>query len=332
MDKIDDLIVMVNDINRRFGTKVIGSGTDYSPPERIPTSSLSLDKALGGGWPMGRMVLLWGNKSSGKSTMCLRAIAEAQKLGKRCLYIDAEKAYDPSWAEKNGVDIDSLLVMRKNSVDDILSATKKLFGLVDVMVLDSLNTVNSPRFFEEENNSIGQNARSAGELLAKWNAWNEDTLILLISQARNKFSGTTVYVDHGGGLAAEHFPSVIVKLFSSRDKTSFLFDTISSGGKVHEVRVGQMIRWEITKSKVSMPFQSGHLPLYADGRRDDTFEIMDLATKAGIIEKTGSWFRVGDVKLQGESAVREFLSSPENASLVSDIRERIMTGEIPQEG
>jgi recombination protein RecA len=330
--RLEELINQVNEINRKFGQKVIGTGSEYSIPARVPTGSLSLDHALGGGWPAGRFVMLWGNRSSGKSTLCLRSIAEAQRAGmRRCLYIDAEKGYDATWAEKNGVDTESLLVMRKNNLDDILSATKDLLqnNMVDVVALDSINAINSPKFFEEENNSIGQNARAVGELLSKWNAWNQDALIILISQARNKFAGTMVFADHGGGLAAEHFPSVIVKLFSGKDKTSFLYEKKNVGGRVIEVKIGQMIKWEITKSKVSNPFLSGQFPLYVDGRRDDSIELIDLALKCGVIEKAGSWFKIGDEKFHGENDLRKFIQ--ENQSVSEDIKKKVFDVEVPQE-
>lgn len=327
----NDLISKINDINRKLGSKVIWRGDELSPPERIPTGSLSLDHALRGGWPSGRFVLIWGNRSSGKSTLSLRTIAEAQKMGKRCMYIDAEKACDPSWAEKNGIDISSLLVIRKNGLTEILEATEKLLkeSLIDVIVLDSINAINSSKFFDGDNNSIGQNARSVGELMAKWNAWNNDALVIFISQVRNKFAANMVYSDHGGGLAAEHYPSVIVKILSSRDKNSFIYERVENSGRLIDRKVGQLVKWEITKSKVSTPHLTGQFPLYSDARRDDTYELLDLGISLGVINKSGAWLSVDDMKFQGEAALREHLRKDEK--LFSTLKDRVMAVESVEE-
>lgn len=330
--EIDELLTKVNEVNRKLGGPVIRLGKDYETPARIPTGSLSLDKALRGGWPKGRFVLLWGNRSSGKSTLALKSVANAQKLGLRSMFIDAEKGFDPVWAKMNGVDVDSLLVMRKNSLEEILEATHDLISSssVDFIVIDSINTINSSRFFSDENHSIGQNARAVGELLTKWNAWNIDTLILLISQARNKFSGVNVFSDHGGGLAAEHFPSVIVKLLASRDKSSFIHEEIQNNNRIYSARVGQLIRWEITKSKVSSPYSSGVFPLYIDGRTDYTYELINLAVTSGIVEKSGSWLRYGDRKFHGENGLRDVLRT--EPDFMEKLIEEVMAAEFPQEG
>ncbi len=326
---LDVLIGKIEEINRKLGQKTIGYANEFQILGKIPTGSVSLDHALRGGWPLGRIVLLWGNRSCGKTTLSLRAIAEAQKEGRKCLFIDAEKAFDPTWAQKLGVDTDRLLVMRRNNVEDILDATKSLLKdeIVDVVVLDSINNINSVAFFDEGNSSIGQNARALGGLLSKWNAWNVSALIILISQARNKFAGTMVYADHGGGLAAEHYPSVIVKLLSSRDKTSFLYDTIKrADGSTTNVQVGQMIKWEVTKSKVSPPFLSGQFPLFSDGRRDDSYELASLAISFGIIQKTGAWYRFNEYKWQGEENVRNALRN--DHALATTVRDKVMSFEI----
>lgn len=332
MTDINDLLVKISEVNKRLGGPIIRPGSEYPTPVRISTGSLSLDKALGGGWPKGRIVMLWGNRSSGKSTLALKSIASAQRGGMRCLYIDAEKAFDPSWAATNGVDNDSLLVIRRNSLEEILDATHDLIvgELIDVVVLDSINTINSSRFFAEGNNSIGQNARAIGELLAKWNAWNVDSLIILISQARNKFSGVSVFTDHAGGLAAEHFPSVIVKLLAGRDKGSFIYDEVSNNDMIYTAKVGQIIRWEVTKSKVSTPYSSGIFPLYSDGRDDKTFEAINLGVSAGLIQKSGSWMRYKDKKFHGENGLRDALR--EDRALLEDLIREVMDLEFPQEG
>lgn len=321
-DDIDELNVIVNQINRKHGRDVLKSGKGFSP-RRISTGSISLDKAIGGGWPMGRMAVVWGNRSATKSTLCLWSIANAQKEGLRCLYIDTEKTFDSDWAENNGVDTDKLIIMRENTIEQILDGVKELMDkkVIDVIVLDSINSANTNKFFQDGNNSIGIHARSMSELLTKINAWNENTLILLISQARTKMAGVYAYLEYSGGLAMDYYPSIIVKLFSSRDPDSITYEETTNNGKVYKEAVAQKIKWEITKSKISLPHQSGSYTYFKKGGIDQVDEIIELSIQNDSIKKAGAWYYIGDEKMQGSKGVREFLK--EHPDILKELRDEI---------
>lgn len=320
---MEELSNVINQINRKHGSEVIRSASGFSP-ERLPTGSLSLDIALNGGWPMGRIALVWGNRSSTKSTLTLWAIANAQAQGKKCMYIDAEKTFDSKWAEKNGVKTDDLLLVKKSSLEDILEITKEVLqkSLVDVIVLDSTDGVNSSKFLDDDSHAIGIHARAMSELLTKWNSWNENTLIVMIAQVRTKMAGTYAYQEYSGGQAMDFYPSVILQLLSSRDPDTLVVEKYTNNGKVYEKVVAQQIKWRITKSKVADPHQEGSYTFNKSGGPDEIDEIVQMGVKFSVLNKSGAWYYIGDEKFQGAAAVKEYLR--ENPELVSRLKDEIL--------
>lgn len=265
---------------------------------------------------MGRFAVVWGNRSATKSTLCLWSIAAAQKMGKTCAYLDTEKTFDSEWAERHGVDTKSLYIIRLNDVEDILEATKELLeqGMIDLLVLDSINALNYAKYFEDGNNSIGLQSKAIGEILQKWNRWNDNTLILLISQVRTKIERTYAYAEYSGGYAVDHYASVIVKLFSSRDKDSYVLD-----GKDE---IGQKIRWEITKSKISPPHRTGSYIFLQAGGVDVNTEAIELGISSDNILRQGSWFYIGEEKFHGEAQLKEYLD--ENPDVAEGLLKEIL--------
>lgn len=322
--EIEELEIIVNSINKKLGKKLLSNAADLKH-KYIPSGSLSLDRSLGGGWPIGRQVVLWGNRSSTKSTLSLWTIANAQKMGKKCLYIDSEKTFSTEWAIKNGVDVDSLVYFKSNTTEDILEAVEPLLkdSLVDLIVIDSINAINTAKFFDDNNSSIGLHSRSISELLVKLNRWNDDALILLVSQMRTKFQGTRAYSSYSGGMALEFFPSVIVNLLASQDKDSFVETAIQNGNKIVKKRIGRKIRWRITKSKISAPDEEGNYTFLYDGGVEQIDEIIDIGVTEGFIRKDGSWFTYADNKHHGTEALKEFLKHNDTIreTLVSQIME-----------
>lgn len=306
----EDLQHIINSINKKSKRPVFTTARGYTP-EKIPTGSLGLDIALGGGFPKGRMVVVWGNRSAAKTTLTFWTIANAQKAGKSCMFIDSEKAFDSDWAEKNGVDLDSLVFTRLSSVESILEATREPLqkGSVDLIVLDSMNGVNVERYYDSDN-SIGLHARGIRQLMTKWNAWNDNALIVFISHSKTGFLSNGYPVqEHSGGSASEHFASVTVRLTSSRGKDSKVMTEIENENKVFESLYGYRTKWEITKSKISNPFATGNFILMKDGGVDKIDELIEYAVNYGVIKKSGAWFYIGDEKFQGSLALKDRLVS-----------------------
>lgn len=321
--ELEDLNVIVSQINKKYGRAVITPGGGYTP-RRISTGSLGLDLAIGGGWPMGRFVVLWGNRSSTKSTLSLWTIANAQKDGLKCLYIDSEKTFDSDWAEANGVNVNDLMVTRLSSLEEILDTTKPLLkeGLVDVIVVDSINGVNTVKYFEDNNGSLGLHARTMAELLNKWSSWNNDSLIMLISQSRTKMQSNYAYTEYTGGLAMDYWPSVIVKLFSSRDPDTLVWNQQMNGNRIVKTVIAQKIRWEITKSKISPPHQDGSYTFLKAGGLDVLDEIVDLGVRHAVIPKAGAWYYIGEEKFHGADAVKQYLI--QHRDMVEEVRNGIL--------
>lgn len=271
----------------------------------LETPSIGLNIALGGGIGHGRQTLIWGNKSAGKSSIALQIIALAQKEGKSCAWLDAEQSYDPSWAARMGV----------NSSDVIYSATKSIAhaanygveliqGGLDVLVLDSISSVLSTSYFNEEEmkdfektGQIGSQARDLGKLSNMWNGVNEDTAIIMISQQRNKISPTYTQLAPMGGEAIKFNSSTVIKLFSTESDAKALMDDVSVGDKIYKEKVGRPVNWEIEYNKLGPMGLTGKYDFYFRGPNvgiDFAGETVELAEKYGIIKKSGGWYKYDD--------------------------------------
>ncbi|XWO14400.1 Protein RecA [Candidatus Hepatincola sp. Pdp] len=322
MDKKKALENALAQIERAFGkgsAMTLGTKNHNDDTETISSGSLSLDIALGiGGFPKGRIVEIYGNESSGKTTLALHAIAEAQKKGGVCAFIDAEHALDPSYAKKLGVQLDDLIVSQPDSGEQALEIVDTLVrsGSVDVLVIDSVAALTPRAELEGEmgDSHMGLQARLMSQALRKLTSsvGKSNTLIIFINQVRMKIG-----IAYGnpetttGGNALKFYASIRIDI---RKSTSI---------KDNDLMVGNTTIAKVVKNKLAPPFRIAEFDvMYGEGISRPS-EIIDLGVKAGIIDKAGSWFSYGDTKIgQGKEKVKDYLKS--NPSTMKEIEQKIL--------
>jgi recombination protein RecA len=301
------------------------------------TPSIGLNTSLEGGLAYGRQILIWGNKSAGKSSFCQQLVGMAQKDGKLAAWIDAEQSFDPEWATKLGVDVDNLIYSGSRTINEMVDVGTQLMSAgVDIIVVDSISALLPAIYFEKDSNElkqlentkqIGAEARdmtNAVKMLNYANNQTKQTLLILISQQRNQIGA--MYVSHSptGGHAVKFFSSTVVKLWSSESDNQAIKEKIASGDKLIEKRVGRSVNWNIDFNKTGPNFGSGSYDFYFDGSHigiDNVAEIVDVAELNGKIEKSGAWYTVLGERFQGRAKVVDWLrNNPEKVDeLVSII-------------
>jgi recombination protein RecA len=284
--------------------------------ESISTGSLGLDIALGiGGLPRGRIVEIYGPESSGKTTLALHCVAEAQKSGGVCAFVDAEHALDPVYARKLGVDLDDLLVSQPDTGEQALEITDTLVrsGAIDVLIIDSVAALTPRAEIEGEmgDQLPGLQARLMSQALRKLTASinKSKTLVIFINQIRMKIG-----VMYGnpetttGGNALKFYASVRLDIRRT--------GTIKERDEV----IGSETRVKVVKNKVSPPFKQVQFDIIYGEGISKTGELIELGVKAGIIDKSGAWYAYGGQKIgQGKEAARRFLKEhKETASEIED--------------
>ncbi len=320
MEKDKALDAALSQIERAFGKGSImrlGQNTNIDI-EAIPTGSLGIDIALGiGGLPKGRIIEIYGPESSGKTTLALSVIAQAQKRNGTCAFIDAEHALDPSYAKKIGVDIENLLVSQPDSGEQALEIADTLVrsGAIDVMVVDSVAALVPKAELEGEMGDahMGLQARLMSQALRKLTATvaRSNTLIIFINQIRMKLGvmfgnpETTT-----GGNALKFYASVrmdIRRVGAIKDKDEV---------------IGSQTRVKIVKNKVAPPFKTVDFDIMYGEGISKTGELIDLGVKSGIIEKAGAWFSYNGDKIgQGRENAKRYLM--ENPSVAEEIENKI---------
>ena len=312
--------------------KRLGSGVGINF-EYQPTPSFGLNRALGGGLPYGRQVLIWGSKSSAKSSLCLQMIALAQAEGKLCAWIDSEMSYSEDWAKQMGVDPTKLIYSQARTISDMVEVGVGLMNAgVDLIVVDSITSMLPAIYFEKDTDEMKplENTKQIGAESRDFsNAWKmlnyannkvKPTLLVLISQSRNNINAMYTSQQPSGGQATKFYSSCIVKLFSSESDNQAIKGKIKVGDKLIEEKIGRVIKWELQFSKTSPGFQSGEYDFYFRGDNIGLDAIGDLVTTAemnGIVERTGAWYILPDgTKVQGKEAfvnrVREDLDLQES--------------------
>ena len=309
---------------------------DLESPACAETPSMALNRALGGGFRYGRQHLVFGGKSSGKSSMLLQMIGIEQAKGKTAAWIDSEESFDRDWAAKLGVNVNELIVSTARSINDMVDVGTSLMRAgVDIVVVDSISSLLPAVFFEkgsddlkalENTKQIGADARDmahAVKMLNYANNQGHSTCLILISQTRNDMSGMHVSLTHTGGQSVAFYSSTIVQLFSSKSEQQAIQGKVSVGDRVIERTIGRKVTWNVKFSKTSSPFQSGTYDFYFDGRHgvDTLADMVDLAESLGLVERSGSWYSVGDVRVQGRPALVEAVRN--NPELQQTLQEGI---------
>ncbi|MDR3037243.1 MAG: recombinase RecA [Coriobacteriales bacterium] len=329
LDKTKALELTTEQIEKKFGKGSIMKYGDGGPAFEIgiiPTGSLSLDAALGlGGVPRGRIVEIFGPESSGKTTLALQVLAEAQALGGIVAFIDAEHALDPSYAARLGVDIDEVLISQPDTGEQALEICDMLVhsNAIDVIVIDSVAALVPRAEIEGEigDSSIGLQARLMSQALRKLagSLSRSNTTCIFINQLREKIGvmfgspETTT-----GGRALKFFSTVRIDIRR--------IDSIKQGTEI----VGNRVRAKVVKNKIAPPFRQAEFDLmYGEGISKEGC-IIDLGVDEGIVKKSGAWYTYGDERLgQGREAAKERLRTTPNLRDEIEVKVRKALGLTP---
>ena len=318
--KLKALQLTLDKLDKTYGKGTVMKMGDKAieEVETISSGSLGVDLALGvGGYPKGRVIEIYGPESSGKTTLTLHAIAEAQKAGGIAAFIDAEHAFDRNYAEKLGVDIENLIISQPDNGEQALEIAENLIrsGAIDIVVIDSVAALTPKSEIEGEmgDSKMGLHARLMSQALRKLTGTISKTncTVFFINQLREKIGvmfgnpETTT-----GGNALKFYSSVRLDIRRSTQ--------IKDGENV----LGNRTKVKIVKNKVAPPFKTAEFDIMYGEGISKTGEILDLAVEFEIIKKAGSWFSYGDTKLgQGRDAVKALIK--DNPELADELEEKI---------
>ena len=320
-DKKKALETAMQQIEKTYGKgSIMRYGDNVQPNvEAIPTGSLALDLALGiGGVPRGRIIEIYGPESSGKTTLALHVLAQAQKMGGEVAFVDAEHALDPTYARALGVKIEDMLISQPDTGEQALEITEALVrsGAIDVVVVDSVAALVPRAEIEGEmgDSFVGLHARLMSQALRKLTGIiaKTNTVVIFINQLREK-----VGVMYGnpevttGGRALKFYASVRIDVRR--------IETLKSGGEM----IGNRTRAKVVKNKVAPPFREAEFDIMYGEAISKLGEMLDLGVKLDLVQKSGSWFNMGEVRLgQGRDAAKQYLRDhPDEAdALEANIR------------
>lgn len=328
-EKMKVLSAVMDKIEKDFGKGAIMkmSSKQVEAVPVIPSGSITLDVALGvGGYPKGRVVEIFGPESSGKTTLAIHAIAEAQKAGGIAAFIDAEHAFDSSYAERLGVDLDELLISQPDNGEQALEIADHLIrsSAVDIVVIDSVAALTPKAEIEGDmgDSKMGLQARLMSQALRKLTGSisKTRTVCIFINQLRDKIG--VVYGNPEtttGGNALKFYSSIRIDI----RKASVIKDG--------EEQTGVRAKVKVVKNKLAAPFRKAEFDIVYGEGISKLGEIIDLGVDAGVVKKSGSWFSYGDTKLgQGREAVKEMLKT--NDALRDEIelkvREALAAGAV----
>ncbi len=313
-------------IERQFGkgTVMRMGDKEHQAVPAISTGSLGLDICLGiGGLPKGRIVEIYGPESSGKTTLTLQVIAEAQKVGGTCAFIDAEHALDPIYAEKLGVKVDDLFVSQPDTGEQALEVTDMLVrsGTIDVLVIDSVAALTPRAEIEGDmgDHHVGLQARLMSQALRKLtgNIKNANCLVIFINQIRMKIGvmfGNPETTTGGNAL----------KFYSSVRLDIRRIGAVKEGDEI----IGNETRVKVVKNKIAPPFKQCEFQILYGQGINQLGEVIDLGVQCGLVEKAGSWYAYNGDKIgQGKSNACEYLR--ENSNVASEIEQKIRAQLMP---
>ncbi len=319
-EKKKALQTAIAQIEKQFGdgTIMFMGENKHMDVEHLPTGSLMLDLALGiGGLPKGRIIEIYGTESSGKTTLCLHAVAEAQKAGGMAAFIDVEHALDPVYAKALGVDIDNLLVSQPDTGEQALEIIETLVrsGAIDIVVLDSVAAMATKAEIDGEMGDahVGVQARLMSQAMRKLTAviGKTNCVAIFINQIREKIG-----VMYGnpettpGGRALKFYASVRIEVRKG--------EPLKNGAEVY----GNRVKCKVVKNKVAPPFKTAEFDMIFGQGISRMGEVVDCAVEMGIIKKSGSWFSYDDMKIgQGRDKVFDFLK--ENPTISAEIEQKV---------
>jgi recombination protein RecA len=313
----------IEQIEKQHGKGAIMRLNDHAvvPVEAISTGSMSLDYAIGiGGIPRGRITEIYGPESSGKTTVCLQVIAEAQKRGGMAAFIDAEHALDVQYAARLGVDVNNLLLAQPEFGEQALEIVETLVrsGAIDVIVVDSVAALTPRVEIEGEmgDAQMGSQARLMSQAMRKLNAaiGRSNTIVMFTNQLRSKIG--VIYGNPEtttGGNALKFYASVRIDV---RRK-----EVLKDGTDI----IGNRVRAKIVKNKVAPPFKEVEFDILYNEGISKVGDVLDLAIEHGLVQKSGSWFTLGDERVQGRDPLKKILTeNPETfVQLDNQLREKL---------
>ena len=327
-EKLKVLKAVMDKIEKDFGKGSIMrmSSDQVTDIPVIPSGSITLDVALGvGGYPKGRVIEIFGPESSGKTTLAIHAIAEAQKQGGIAAFIDAEHAFDSYYAQKLGVDVENLIISQPDNGEQALEIADSLIrsSAIDIIVIDSVAALTPKAEIEGEmgDSKMGLQARLMSQALRKLTASisKTKTVCIFINQLRDKIG--VVYGNPEtttGGNALKFYSSVRIDI----RRTSVIKDG--------EEQLGTRARVKVVKNKVAPPFKKAEFDIMFGEGISKLGEIIDLAVDYGIIKKSGSWFSYGETKIgQGRDAVKDFLTT--NTAICDEVEAKVREAMMAKE-
>ena len=321
-----NLRTALRQIEKQFGEgSIMPLGADRRGPiPGIPTGSLSLDIALGGqGIPRGRIIEVFGPESSGKTTLALHVAAQAQKTGGIAAIIDAEHSFDPTWAKKLGVELDTLLVSQPNSGEEAMQIAELLIksNAVDVIIVDSVAALVPRQELEGEigDTHVGLQARLMSQSMRKLTGAiaKSKTAVIFINQIREKIGGMFGNPETTPGGRA-------LKFYSSCRIDVRRIGQLKEGEEV----VGQRVRAKVVKNKVAPPFRMAEFDMMATNGISYEGDVLDLAVAGKFVARSGAWFKYGETYLgQGKEKARNFLI--ENPQVTAELHQKILNSGSP---
>jgi recombination protein RecA len=324
-EKLKQIDALKTSIDKKYGQdsiQILGQGNEVSNMVRVSSGIASLDSAIGGGWPRGRIIEIYGPESSGKTTATLEAIAEAQKLGHICAIIDVEHALDLAYASNLGVNVEDLILSQPDTAEEALDIVEMLVssGVVQLVVVDSVAALVPQAELDGvmSDNQVGLQARLMSKAMRKLaGVLNKSSCtVIFINQLREK-----VGIAYGnpevtsGGRALKFYASVRIDIRRS--------EAIKAG----DTMIGNIVKIKVVKNKVAPPFMIAEIELLFGQGFSKTGEILDKATDLGMIKKMGSWYELEGTRLgQGRETAKDYLKA--HPEVMEKLEKRIKTGEI----